>query len=161
MPPNQLSWVTILTPGIRSILSRSASGIGLMIEVRFMTNKRSALAISAPRLNTSFTTARNANRNKATANEPIVRSNRIFLRNRLAKISPLNFMTSSRRHSLRLCGLRQQAFLQMKSPARPARHHRSVRHHQHRLDVLFHQLFNQAHNFVGTLAIQVAGGLVA
>ena len=82
-----------------------------MMEVRLMTNKRSALAISAPRLKASRTTARKEKRNRATANEPMVRSKRIFLRKRLAKISPLNFTTPSHHHSLRLRRFNEHAFV--------------------------------------------------
>src|SRR5208283_2046889 len=49
-----------------------------------------------PRPNASLTTARNANRNSATANEPMVSSSRIFLRNKLAKMMRANFMRNSR-----------------------------------------------------------------
>jgi acyl-CoA thioesterase-1 len=36
-----------------------------------------------------------------------------------------------------------------------------VRHHQHGLAVFRDQLLDQGHHFVGALAVQVAGGLVA
>src|SRR5580704_16165831 len=68
-----------------------------MIEIRLMITRRSAPAISAPRPKAPFTTARNENKKRATANEPIVRIKRIFLRNRLAKINLLNFTRHLRR----------------------------------------------------------------
>ena len=49
----------------------------------------------------------------------------------------------------------------MKYGAGPARDHRIMGNHEHRLAVTFHQLFDQRHDFVGALAIQVSGGLVA
>ena len=69
-------------------------------------------------------------------------------------------MTPSRCDSLRLRGLNQHSLLQMKRRTRPAGYHRVVRHHQHGLAVLPHQPFNKSHDFVRTLAIQVAGGFV-
>src|SRR5579871_1266487 len=63
-----------------------------MIDVRLMVISRSAPATSAPRLNASFTTARNAKRKSATAKEPRVNIRRTFLRKRLARINRLNFM---------------------------------------------------------------------
>src|ERR1700744_2140629 len=68
-----------------------------MIEIRLMMTRRSAPAISAPRPNAPFTTARNEKRKSATANEPTVRIRRIFLRKRFAKMSPRNF-TQHLRH---------------------------------------------------------------
>src|SRR5882762_1636749 len=64
----------------------------LMIEVRLMITRRSAPATSAPRPKASLTTARNAKRNRATAKEPMVKTNRTFLRKRFAKISLAYFM---------------------------------------------------------------------
>src|SRR5215475_14236610 len=58
---------------------------------RLITTRRSAPARSVPLLNALRTTARNVNRNSATANDPTVSSKRIFLRNRLAKINRENF----------------------------------------------------------------------
>src|ERR1700741_2471565 len=115
----------------------------LMMEVRLMMNRRSALAISAPRPKASRTTARKAKRNSATANEPTVRSKRIFLRRRFAKIRRLYFMPASPRHPLRLCRFHEQTFVQMKYGARPARDHRIVGNHQHGLAIAFYQLFDQ------------------
>src|SRR5580704_4365378 len=71
-----------------------------MMEVRLMVTRRFALTTSAPRLNASFTTPSNANRNSATANEPMVRTSLAFLRNRLARISLLNFMRRLRQQRL-------------------------------------------------------------
>src|SRR3954465_13300975 len=63
-----------------------------MMEVRLITTRRSAPAISIPPLKATRTTARTPKRNSATANDPIVRMKRIFLRNRLARIKPRNFI---------------------------------------------------------------------
>src|SRR5271154_747852 len=63
-----------------------------MMEMRLMITRRSAPAMSAPRPKAPLTTARKENKKRATANDPIVRIRRTFLRNRLAKISLLNFM---------------------------------------------------------------------
>src|ERR1700722_5707777 len=68
-----------------------------MIEMRLMITRRSAPAMSAPRPKAPLTTARKENKKSATANEPIVRIRRIFLRNRLAKINLLNFTRHLRR----------------------------------------------------------------
>src|SRR5581483_6214873 len=76
-----------------------------MIEVRLMTTRRLALTTSAPRPKASLTTPSTAKRNRATAKEPMVRTRRAFLRNRLARMSLLNFMTrlpQVRRDVLRL-----------------------------------------------------------
>src|SRR3974377_1366072 len=62
-----------------------------MMEVRLMMISRFALA-RLSRLKASRTTPRKANRNNATANDPIVRSRRTFLRVRFAQIIRLNFM---------------------------------------------------------------------
>src|ERR1700692_2115414 len=62
-----------------------------MMEIRLMITRRSAPAMSAPRPKAPFTTARKENKKRATANEPMVRIRRTFLRNRLAKISLRNF----------------------------------------------------------------------
>src|SRR5215813_1539137 len=62
-----------------------------MIETLLMVISRSAPAMSAPRPNAPFTTARNEKRKSATAKEPTVRIRRIFLRKRFAKMRLLNF----------------------------------------------------------------------
>src|ERR1700754_3629569 len=62
-----------------------------MIETLLIVISRSAPAMSAPRPNAPFTTARNEKRKSATANEPTVRIRRIFLRKRFAKMRLLNF----------------------------------------------------------------------
>src|SRR5689334_3527462 len=67
-----------------------------MMEVRLITTRRSAPAISTPPLKAPRTTASTPKRNSATAKEPIVRTKRIFLRNRLARISPRNFIAHLR-----------------------------------------------------------------
>src|SRR5205823_4491552 len=63
-----------------------------MIDTRLMVTSRSAPATSTPTPNAPLTTAKSPKRNSATANEPIVKAKRIFLRKRLANISPRNFM---------------------------------------------------------------------
>src|ERR1700730_11072778 len=79
-----------------------------MMEIRLMMTKRSAPAMSAPRPKAPLTTARNANKNSATANEPTVRIKRTFFRNRLAKISLRNFTRHlQRRRFAALDGFRQ------------------------------------------------------
>src|SRR5215467_3787416 len=60
--------------------------------MRLTITRRSAPAISTPRLKALFTTARNVNRTKAMAKDPTVKMRRIFLRKRLAKMSRPNFM---------------------------------------------------------------------
>src|SRR5215469_13167367 len=59
---------------------------------RSTTTRRSAPAISTPRLKALRTTAKNVKRTKAMAKDPTVKIRRIFLRNRFARISRLNFM---------------------------------------------------------------------
>src|SRR6476646_8370319 len=63
-----------------------------MMDVRLITTNRSAPAISTPPLKAKRITASIPNRNSATANEHSVSTRRIFLRNRLARISPRNFI---------------------------------------------------------------------
>src|ERR1700693_593884 len=64
-----------------------------MSPARLITTRRSAPASSVPRLNALLTTARNVNKNSATAKDPIVKTSRTFLRNKLANINRLNFTT--------------------------------------------------------------------
>src|SRR6266852_4516734 len=59
---------------------------------RLMTISRSAPASSVPRLKAPLTTPRKVNKNRATAKEPMVKTNRTFLRKRFAKISLAYFM---------------------------------------------------------------------
>src|ERR1700682_5089225 len=74
--------------------------MGLIIDVRLMMIRRSAPATSAPRPKASRTTAKNAKRNSATENEPMVSRRRAFLRKRLAKISARYFMRHLQRRRL-------------------------------------------------------------
>src|SRR5437899_7037125 len=66
------------------------------MEVRLITTRRSAPAMSTPPLKALRTTASTPNRKRATANDPIVRTKRIFLRNKLARINPKNFIAHLR-----------------------------------------------------------------
>src|ERR1700676_4681608 len=56
-----------------------------------ITPRQSSPASSVPRLNALLTTARKVNKNSATAKDPIVKTSRTFLRNKLANINRLNF----------------------------------------------------------------------
>ena len=134
-----------------------------MMETRLMVTRRLAPATSAPPVKASFTTARKAKRNSATANEPSVRSSRTFLRKRLAKMSRAEFHAAPPASDVlaRLRRLHQHAFFQMEHHVRARRNQGVVRDHQHGLVVLAHQLLDQRHDFVGALAVEVAGGLVA
>src|SRR5215510_8827131 len=67
-----------------------------MIDVRLITTRRSAPAISRLPLKEVRITARIPNRNRATAKDPMVRIKRIFLRNRLARIRPKNLIAHLR-----------------------------------------------------------------
>src|SRR5579864_6287013 len=62
-----------------------------MMDVRLITTSRSAPAISTFPAKELRITASMPNRKSATAKEPMVRTKRIFLRNKLARISVKNF----------------------------------------------------------------------
>ena len=57
--------------------------------------------------------------------------------------------------------LHQDAFLQMQHHVRAGGNQRVVRDHQDGLVVFAHQFLNERHDFIGALAVKVAGGLVA
>src|SRR6267378_2521040 len=73
------------------ILSRWEIGISCIRPMRLTTTRRSAPAISAPRLKALLTTAKNVKRTRAMAKEPMVRIRRSFLLKRLANMRLLYF----------------------------------------------------------------------
>src|SRR5262245_48836662 len=139
-----------------------------MMDTRFSTTRRSTPATSTPCLKAPSTAARMPNRNSATANEPAVSAVRVFLRNRLLTIRCKYFIAGRPRYGraaslspARRRGLDEHALLQMEDDARAVRGERVVGDHQCGLSVIPHEAVEQIQDLVGTLAVEVAGGLVA
>ena len=101
--------------------------------------------------------ARNPKRNRATANEPTVKAVRNFFRDRFAKIRWKEFHarlpTCARFH--------QHAFVKVESCIGTFRGHGVVRHHQDGLVVFLAEALQEFKYFISTLAVEVAGRLVA
>src|SRR5207342_3261528 len=164
MPPNHAAYDDFFTPGIARICGSSEYGSICVSDRRDEAIMRLAPVTLPPELKATRTESSMPNRKKAVITENSVRNVRVLLRNSAAQIRWKYFIASSRAGSgvVGVHGLLDQvALVEMQGVRGVLGGLGIVRDHHDRLAVLAVEHLQQAQDFLGRGAVQVARGFVA